>query len=450
MNKRCWALMLLLAMVLSLLAPQFATAAKKTTITWWLNPWRIEPPGFTGERAVTAEDYPQWVKEEFERLHPNVEVKYEVVTNTGFSQKISAAILAGNPPDVLRASSFKKDWATHNLLEPVDDYVTPEDVANWYTDAYEGFRIDGKHYMFPWSYGTNGMGSSMLLNPKIFAERGVELPALPERAWTLDEFLTAAKKLSWDVNGDSVNDQYALALGAQDSENNPAWLYMRGASMFNEDETKVIIDSPEGIAGLQFMVDMIYEHKVAPPGAEGMGIYDIINLFHSKKTAIGYGGPYEIGRIYRAVNEGKLDEPFEVKIAQYPHIPEIGPVANYASGGFMVFRQKDAEKRKMVMEFCRFLTSPENTRLLKSLLYITARDSVNEDLYADSVFADDVAVYANAIQNGKYYYGSLEVDFSSASKFWQSAFEAAFTRDKTPEAALKDFAKEANQALFGK
>ncbi|NMB11324.1 MAG: sugar ABC transporter substrate-binding protein [Firmicutes bacterium] len=449
MKKRKWVLALLVVCVLVLPVAQ-ASAAKKITITWWLNPWRIEPPGFPEGQAVTAEDYPQWVKQEFEKLYPNVEVKYEVVTNAGYEQKISAAILAGNPPDVLRDYSFKKAWAIHGLLEPVDDYVTPEDIADWYPDAWNKALINGKHYLFPWSYGTNGMGSTMLLNPKIFAERGIELPALPYRSWTLDEFLSVAKKLSWDDDGDGVNDHYALGLGAQDSENNPVWLYMHGARMFNEDETEVIIDSPAGIQGLQFMVDMIYEHKIAPPGAEGMGIYDIINLFHSKKTAMGYGGPYEIGRIYRYVNEGKLDEPFEVKIAQFPHIPEIGPVAYHASGGFMVFKQRDSEKKKMVMEFCRFLTNPENTRLLKSLLYITARDSVNQDLYVDSVFADEVSIYANAIQNGHQYYGSLDVDFTPARKFWQAAFEAAFTRDKTPKEALTEFAQEANKVLFKK
>lgn len=449
MTKRKWLLVLLVLCVLALPVAQ-ATAAKKITITWWLNPWRIEPPGFPEGQAVTAEDYPQWVKQEFEKLHPNVEVKYEVVTNVGYEQKISAAILAGNPPDVLRDAVFKKNWAIHGLLEPVDDYVTPEDIADWYPDAWNKALINGKHYLFPWSYGTNGMGSSMLLNPKIFAERGLELPPLPDRPWTIDEFLAAAKKLSWDDDGDGINDHYALSLGAQDSENNPVWLYMHGARMFNEDETEVIIDSPAGIQGLQFMVDMIYEHRIAPPGAEGMGIYDIINLFHSKKTAMGYGGPYEIGRIYRYVNEGKLDEPFEVKIAQFPHLPEIGPVAYHASGGFMVFKQRDPEKKEMVMEFCRFLTSPENTRLLKSLLYITSRDSVNRDLYADSVFADEVSIYATAIQNGHQFYGSLDVDFTPARKFWQAAFEAAFTRDKTPKEVLAEFAREANKVLFNK
>lgn len=105
------------------------------------------------------------------------------------------------------------------------------------------------------------------------------------------------------------------------------------------------------------------------------------------------------------------------------------------------------------MKMCirdRFLTSPENTRLLKSLLYITSRDSVNRDLYADSVFADEVSIYATAIQNGHQFYGSLDVDFTPARKFWQAAFEAAFTRDKTPKEVLAEFAREANKVLFNK
>ena len=35
--------------------------------------------------------------------------------------------------------------------------------------------------------------------------------------------------------------------------------------------------------------------------------HDIINLFLARRRR--HGGPYEIGRIYRYVNEGRLEEP---------------------------------------------------------------------------------------------------------------------------------------------
>ena len=440
---------ILLAALVAVLAVGGSMLAK-TTITWWINPWRIAPPGMDASVAPTAEDFPQWVSEEFMRLNPDVEVVYEVVTNAGYDEKVSASILARRTPDLMKDLVFRKEWAERGLLEPIDDFLAPEDVEDWYDYALGGGKIKDKHYIFPWNNSNNGMGNAMLLNPAIFAERGVDLPALPNRTWTFDEFLEAAKKLSYDSDGDGVNDHFALSFAATDLLNSTAWLHIFGGRMFNEDETEVIINSPEGIAGLQFMVDAMYEYEIAPKGAEGMGIYDVIGLFHQGRTAMGYGGPYEIGRIDRYVKEGQLQDAFDVHIAPYPHLPEVGQVSHHTSGGFIVFKQDDPVKREKVMEFANFLTNFENTASLKTLLYVTARKSVNEVIYEDSKFADEVSVYMNAIDNGVPYFGSLDINFSLANPFLQAAFEAAFSRTKTPQEALDEFAREANRVLFGR
>lgn len=439
---------LIVGLLLITLVP--TAMAKKITITWWINPWRIAPPGFDESQAPTAEDFPRWASEEFMRLNPDVEVVYEVVTNQGFEEKISAAILAGRTPDLMKDLVFRKEWAERGLLEPIDDYIAPEDWDDWYDYTLAKGFINGKHFIFPWNNSNNGMGNAMLLNPERFKERGIELPPLPDRSWTFDEFLEIARKLSWDEDGDGINDYYALSFAASDLLNTTAWLQVFGAQMFNEDETEVILNSPEGVAGLQFMVDAIYEYQIAPRGAEGMGIYDIIGLFHQGRTAIGYGGPYEIGRIDRYVQEGRLAQAFDVHIAPYPHFPEVGQTAHHTSGGYVVFRQKDEEKKRKVMEFANFLTNAENTATLKTLLYVTARKSVNEVLYEDSPFASEVDVYMRAISHGTPLFGSSDIDFSPAEPYLQAAYEAAFSRTKTPQQALDDFVKEANRLIFGK
>lgn len=443
-GKTGWILFLAFVVIMGVYGTSFA----KTTITWWINPWRIAPPGMDESQAPTAEDFPRWASEEFMRLNPDVEVVYEVVTNQGFEEKISASILARRTPDLMKDLVSRKEWAERGLLEPIDDYLLEEDIADWYDYTLKKGFINGQHFIFPWNNSNNGMGNAMLLNPAIFAERGVEMPALPSRSWTFDEFLEAAKKLSYDSDGDGVNDHYALSFAASDLLNSTAWLYVFGGRMFNDDETEVILNSPEAVAGLQFMVDAIYEYEIAPRGAEGMGIYDVIGLFHQGKTAIGYGGPYEIGRIDRYVNEGQLQNAFDVHIAPYPHLPEVGQMAHHTSGGFIVFRQDDPEKLDKVMEFANFLTNFENTAALKTLLYVTARKSVNEVIYEGSKFADEISVYMQAIDHGVPYFGSSDVNFSPAEPFLQAAFEAAFSRTKTPEQALEDFAREANRVLF--
>lgn len=447
--KRSWSAKLLLALVLVALVSQVGLA-KQVTITWWTNPWRIAPPGFPGDQAPTAEDFPAWASAEFEKMYPNVKVVYEVVPNAGYGQKITASILAGTTPDLMKDYTYKRQWAVQGVLEPIDDFLAAEDLADWYDYTLAKGFVNGKHYIFPWNNSSNGMGVTMLLNPEIFAARGVELPALPSRAWSIDEFFELAKQLSFDSDGDGIIDQFAFSFGAKDIENTLAWLYLFGARMFNADETEVILNSPEAVAALNFLLDAMYVHQIAPKGAEGMGVYDIIGLFHQGKTAIGYGGPYEIGRIDRYFKEGSLDRVFPVNIAPFPFVPGKDPIALGGSGGYIVFKQKDAEKRAMVMEFAKFLTNHENTAALKSLMYVTARKSVNENLYDGSPFADDVAVYTQAMEHSIAFLGSPEIDFGPAKDFLQAMFEAVFSRNKTPEQALAEFAKEANRVLFNK
>lgn len=448
--KRYFKTMNLILIVLLIGISSSAGLAKDITITWWTNPWRVAPPGFPEDQAPTSEDFPAWASEEFMRLHPNVKVIYEVVPNAGYSQKITASILAGNSPDLLKDYTYKKQWAAQGLLEPIDSYLSAEDKEDWYEYTLSKGLVNGKHYIFPWNNSSNGMGVTMLLNPEIFAARNVEMPALPSRAWDIDEFLEKAKQLSYDSDQDGINDHFAFAFGAKDSENTLAWLYLFGGRMFNDDETEVILASPESAAALQFLLDAMHVHQIAPKGAEGMGVYDIIGLFHQGKTAIGYGGPYEIGRIDRYFKEGSLDRNFPVNIAPFPSRPGYDPIALGGSGGYVVFKQKDAEKRDMVMEFAKFLTNHENTAALKSLLYVTARKSVNEHLYDGSPFAEDIAVYTQAMEHSIAFYGSPEIDFTPAKDHLQAMFEAVFARTKTPEQALADFTKEANRILFNK
>src|SRR5690606_15568803 len=332
-------------------------------------------------------------------------VRYELVPNAGYGEKITTAIFSGTTPDVVKDLNWNPEWAREGLLEPIDAYLTDEDRADFLPYALEKGLIDGQHYIWPWNNSNNGMGSTTLLNTAIFEERGVALPALPDRAWTIDEFLAAAEQLTFDRDGDGSTDVYALTFAAKDTLNMLAWMHRFGARLLNEEGTEFVLNSPEGVRALQLIVDLIYEYGYAPQGGEALDVYGTIDNLHQGRAAIGYGGIYEIGRIDRYVREGRIADPVRVAIAQYPHDPEVGPVAYETSGGFLVFQQDDAAKRDMVMEFARFLTNTENAQLLETLMYVTARRSANEQLEFATVtpyLADvgtEVAVYQAAIDH---------------------------------------------------
>lgn len=428
---------------------------EEITLTWWINPWRIRPPGFPEGETPTGEEFARYISEEFEKLHPNVTVEYEIVPNQGFGEKVATAIFAGNPPDVLKDLQWDPDWARQGLLAPIDDYLTEEDRADFIDYTLASGLVDGQHYIWPWNNSNNGMGSTLLLNPAIFEERGVELPSLPYREWTIEEFLDKAQQLTFDSDGDGTTDVYAITLATQDTENMLAWTYRFGAQLINDEGTEFVLNSPEGVRGLQLMVDMIHKYQIAPDGAAALGVYDTINNLHQGRAAMGYGGIYEIGRIGRYVNEGKLEDPIHVMIAPFPHDPETGPVAYRTSGGFLVFKQENDYKLDMAMALARFITNKENAALLEDLLYLTARKSVNKELTFEQTqaYTDDihqqVEIYLNAISSGVPYYGPSSVDVSPALDYLTAAFQAALSGQKTPQQALDDFVEQANRVVFG-
>ncbi len=433
-----------------------AAAQPNIELTWWINPWRIITPDMQPGQTTTGEEYARYMSEQFMALHPNVTVHYELVPNAGYGEKITTAIFAGNTPDVVKDLNWNPEWAREGLLEPIDAYLTEADWEDFLPYALEKGNIDGQHYIWPWNNSNNGMGSTMLLNTEIFEERGVPLPALPDRSWTIDEFMEIAEQLTFDRDGDGTTDVYALSFAARDNENMLAWLFRFGGRLMNDEGTAFVLNSEEGVRALQLVVDLIYEHGYAPTGGEAQDVYGTIDNLHQGRAAMGYGGIYEIGRIDRYLKEGRMPNPIHVAVAPFPHDPAAGPVAYETSGGFIVFRQRDDYRREMAMELARFLTNTENIQMLESLLYITARRSANAELtfadvadYIDDVSAE-VAVYQAAIDHGIPYFGPADLDISAAMEHFTAAMEAALSRSKTPQQALDDFVAAANRAVFGR
>jgi len=421
----------------------------KMTITWWINPWRIAPPGFPSDQAPTSEDFPKWASEEFMKLHPDVNVEYVVVGNQEYAQKMAASIATRTQPDLFKGPVWDSRWAKNGFLEPIDPYLTEEELEDFYEKILDEGLIDGKRYIWPWNFGTNGMGTSMLLYTPDFEKAGVDWQKIVDEGWTMEEFVDIAQKLTWDTDGDGENDHFAISFGAKDTHNILNFLYAFGGQLTNADETQVTFNTPEAVAGLQYVLDLVNKYGVAPKGVEALGVYDVIGNFHAHNTSIGFGGPYEIGRITRYLKEGRISEQFYPVIAPFPHVDGKDPVAYTSGSGFVIFKQQDQAKRDMVFEFVKFLTSFDNLALLETLNYLTASKAVNATLYQNDPYMNEqVATFGRIMgEYGMPFFGSQEFPWSQMDKFFISALEATFAGSKTPQQALDGFVVEGNRVL---
>ncbi|HQE35885.1 MAG: sugar ABC transporter substrate-binding protein [Limnochordia bacterium] len=249
------------ALVLFLLA---STAAAKTRVTYWL--WLDDPTDTTVQELV----------EEFNRLHPDIEVVTETIPLANYYDQLLMAISGGGGPDAAR---FKDWWLgafyDADLLEDLSPYIAnwpgADDVVPnlWNTGMIPG--VDGI-FMLPHQYIT----FYLYYRADWFAEAGLNPPR------TFDEFLEAALKLT-----DPANNRYGFGLrgGAGGQDQWLAFMVAGGARIVDE-AGNIVINSPKAVEVNQWYIDLYRKHQVAPPSAPTDAYAQVVGAFQAGNTAM--------------------------------------------------------------------------------------------------------------------------------------------------------------------
>ncbi|MCX6376042.1 MAG: sugar ABC transporter substrate-binding protein, partial [Armatimonadetes bacterium] len=322
--------------------------------------------GITGnEKDGTPEDWPRLKIKEFEAKHPNVKIDLEVLTWQGGGQKLDLAVLSRTYPDVCYISTANlRKYADQGVLEPIDRDMTKADRADIHPNVMECCRYNGQTYVWPWL--CNAL--CLAINLDIFRERHVEhlIPKPPDRSWTYDQFVQACKACTFERNKGEPRQVYGYALYGIPLSVEYQMLTLVlgfGAQLYSKDGTAFLLNSPQGLRGFQFLLDLLDKHKVVPPGPAGMQGGQIGQMFMNQEVAIQSSTSGVLKGIKMSAERG--DFPFfDAAIVQPPHLPGKKPATMLSVGGYVIFKQDDPRKREMVMEFARFLTNKENCRAL--------------------------------------------------------------------------------------
>ena len=137
-------------------------------------------------------------------------------------------------------------------------------------------------------------------------------------------------------------------------------------------------------------------------------------------------------------------------MAPFPGVPGKPRGTQLVSSGFSVYKKaKSPATLEAAVDFAKHLTSTDMLVRLESLLYISARKSANAQMYQSPEwleFKPDIALYEHELSTyGAPFWGSqaFEPSWTRSKKFMQAAFEAIYSRSKTPEQAVKDFVRDA-------
>ena len=233
----------------------------------------------------------------------------------GYSDTMLTRIAGGEQIDVIMiAIEGLRLLTAKNVLEVLDDFFAADEPANdiLHNDIHvtlrEMLQVDSKQYLFPFSW--NNM--VMYYNTAVFEEEGLDPPPTD---WTWDDFLQTCLQVA-NVTG-GADDRFAYSFWGASMFGMCAWYFNNDASPISDDWLDSNLLDPKVAETLQFLADLILEHKVAP-NPEG---WDEWAQFHAGNVVMRTCGRWCIA--------GTLEAEFDTYDIQYqPH--NAGPLKTVA------------------------------------------------------------------------------------------------------------------------
>lgn len=404
-----------------------AQAAKPVSIEWWR---RNYTPGSQNAETRTSDG----AVKAFRERHPNVSISIQGGPfGAETDQKFDLAILQQKAgPDVFHTTGgdVLKYAAAGQLSEPP---LTEADRRDFNPSALQATTYKGKAVAYPlWI-----VPWFEYINLDLFKERGVTPPK--DGNWTYDEFLAAAKKLTFKrPDGKQI-------YGFAHANDEFAFLLIDGGRPYDKDVKKWTFNSAEAVSGLEKWIALARE-KVMPPDFLTLNPNDAQARFISGDVAI-------LQRPSAMINVLNADRRFEYgknwEIANFPK--GRGDQTAWGGVGFIAVReQQDADKKAAAHQFAKYLTGPQvGPDLIKHAPPIEYWLAPAARVSAAGIYGEYHPAKAKVAKMSSFTYVLPNVrTFSEIDqKHLRPARDAALEGKKTPKQALDEVAVAAQRLL---
>jgi multiple sugar transport system substrate-binding protein len=371
---------------------------------------------------------------QFEKLHPNITVKQDIVPATSdpqFWQKLQVKAAANQYPDLTYVHySWFPQAVQYNYLSPLDSGSTNANVNKnaFFNTTIQQFTNKEHLYALPRETST----IALYYNASMFVRAHLKTPNQYAAAgkWTWNTYRQVAQKLTnakahqWGAIA-PVDVPYGLF----------STIYSFGGSILNADNTKSAFDTAPDIAALSFLRSIIANKSAVLPAQNAK-----LNLFANGKIGMYISGYWDI-----ALTGGSI-KTFKWDVAPLPRGKMN--LTRVASGGYGI--PAKAAHPQEALEFLRFLETRQSVQYLAKLgLIIPALKTVAESptfLQPHGVPAHR-SVFIAALKHGK-----LDPEIPQWSQMVDaitSGTDPIWTGKQTPAQAGKSIASQVNSILKG-
>lgn len=278
------------------------------------------------------------VIKEFEATHPGVKIEWTKVERGAFADTMTTLFAGGQPPDIVHLASFEfQKFADNGWLEPLDPYIKNAklDLKGWAGQDTCTWNKQNVCVMMLY------FGYFMAYNEELLKKEGLEVPK------NYAEFLAAARKLTKDINGDGIVDQFGTGHetrggGGQYMSEMMNYTLDAGAR-WTDENGKVTINTPQMIEGLTRWKTIVKENLTPRDLAAG----EVRQLFADGKIALKMDGPW----LWPIIQKGKARD--QIKLTTVPFNPPVGGSSNVLG----IASEISPENKKLAWDFIAIATS---------------------------------------------------------------------------------------------
>jgi multiple sugar transport system substrate-binding protein len=266
-----------------------------------------------------------------------------------------AMTAAGTPPDVLWVNNDQvAQFASQDLVQALESFINRDkrDLGAYYPFGLRVYQFQGKQVCIPESL--NPMG--IFINRTLFEQAGVPLPtrSFRDSAWTADDLLEAAKKLTRSTQ---AGKQFGFMVDNWIGRWFP-FLWGNGGDAFDDanNPKRFTFVSPQTEQTLQWLVDLKTRHQVSPQPAELQGT-SMATLFAEGRLAMRLDGIWVMP---------ELDQ---VEGLKWDVVPVTrGPAGRFTRmAGAGLGLHPGSKNKETAWAFVKFLSGPEAPPLTRDI-----------------------------------------------------------------------------------
>jgi len=287
--------------------------------------------------------YLEEMKKVFEEQNPDIKINIEIVGFGEYFTLLQTRIAGGTAPDSyeLNYENFVTYAKKGVLLDLEPLFVKNKfDTSVLDNNALNAFSVEGKQYGLP------AMFSDVVLfyNKDLFDKAGASYPTAD---WTWHDEQKAAEKIR--ALGNNI---FGICHPVHFWEFYKV-VQQNGGSIFNEDKTKFMVNSPQNVETLQFMVDRVLKSNVMPTEAQvsGMGDWE---LFKAEKVGMIVTGIWAFPEFIKTCD-------FEWDIAIEPG--NTKKATHFFSNGLVI--NKDSKKVEQAYRWISFMSASKEAAKIR-------------------------------------------------------------------------------------